>query len=246
MARTAIHKGEQKNADESGHCSGVVQRVASVQIRTVLAQDAHQETGNGAQRDAQQDLQYHSAGHAVKCGVSANGLTDEGGQGGSEDRNVYLAGEGDLGDLGEQPGAEDAGPNVHDIHAKEAEADGKEKGHECCAVQLKLGHPKHQHTGQTHQTGIQKGAARGAQLKVVHGQLGGRADDLPQSGKSLAQISGQQCRYQKCDAVAQHDACDFLCVGGSVHDRASLKYVTAGKKCFCGREGEKSFGIWWQ
>ena len=232
MSRAAIHKGEQKDTDETGNRSCVVQRVASVQIGTVLAQDAHQETGNGAQSNAQQNLQHHSAYHAVKCGVSANSFTDKGGQGGREDRNVHLTGEGDLGNFGEQPGAEDARPDVHNIHAKEAEADGQEKGHERCTVQLKLGYPEHQHTGQTHQTGIQKGAAGGAQLEVVHGQLGGGTNDLPQSGEGLAQVSGQQCRHQKCDAVAQHDACDFLCIGGSVHDRASLKYVTAGKCCF--------------
>ena len=232
VSRAAIHECEQQDTDESGHCSSVVQCVASVQIGTVLAQDTHQEAGNGTQRDAQQDLQHHSTCHTVKRRISANSFTDEGRQGGGEDRNVYLTGKRDLCDLSEQPGAEDARPDVHNIHAKEAEADGQEKGHERCAIQLKLGYPEYQHASKTHQSGIQKGTSGGAQLEVVHGQLGGRTDNLPQSGEGLAQVSGQQCRYQECDAVAQHDTCDFLCVGRSVHDGSSLKYVTAGKKHF--------------
>ena len=191
-----------------------------MQVGAVHTQNGHHEAADHAQQDAESN----TGSQSLNGLVAPHTLADKGREGGCEDGDVDLRLEGNLGHAGEQEGAQNAGPDVQEVHAEEAEADGQEEGHQRNAVQRETGQGKHQYGAKARHAYVQKGAAHGAQLEIVHGQLCGRAEDRPETLQGLGQVAAEQCGCNGSQAVEQHDAVNLLLLG--MHRDSSCQSIS--------------------
>ena len=147
----------------------------------MLAQNGKQETGNQTQSNAK----GNPCRECLKSRVTEHTLADKGGQRSGEQGDVDMVFKRSSVNYAEQPGSQNTGPDIQNVHAKETETNRQEKCHQGQGVHLRLGKVQDQNTGYADQTGVEEGGSNAAQSKVIHGQLGRGSEDDTKSLKKL-------------------------------------------------------------
>ena len=147
----------------------------------------------------------------IHVGVADHQVGDQRGDAGGKQHGVDIGGQLFLFHQAVQGHAGEGGPNIEDIDAPGAEADGEDKGQVGAVVGGGAGNAVQGQANGAHQRHVQEGGGKTAHGEVIGGNFAGLGDNLAQAAEHIGPVghterSHQEAQGQKAEYQLQEIA----------------------------------------